>query len=270
MEPLTLIDIETVIRKKNPGMARVMPRFVVRIIEKIVRQDSVNKLLIQHAGGPALDLVRGTLEEIKITYSAHHFDRVPNGKRYVFVSNHPLGGLDGLILMDQIASRFPDFRFVVNDVLMNLATLKEVFLPVNKFGRQKQEYVALFDDVFASDAQIIFFPAGLCSRRINGRITDLPWSKTFLNKALQYHRDIVPVHFSGRNSGFFYWLSNFRKKIGIEANIEMFFLPNEMFRQKGKRLSLVFGEPISWEHFDSSRTQAQWVDFVREKVYELA
>mgnify|MGYP000935365922 FL=1 len=270
MESLPLIDIQKVFSKKNPKLAHMFPGFAWHALEHLIHQEEINGVITRYAHCDPAGFIRGALSDMQISYTAHGFERIPEGGRYVFVSNHPLGGLDGLILMDVMASRFGNFRFVVNDVLMNLPVVQKVFVPVNKFGRQKSGYVTALDDLFASDAQVLFFPAGLCSRKIRGDISDLPWNKTFLTKAIQHQREVVPVYFSARNSALFYHLANIRKFLGIKMNIEMFLLPREMFRQKGRSLSLVFGDPIPWQQFDASRSVPDWVEFVRSRVYAMA
>jgi putative hemolysin len=152
---------------------------------------------------------------------------------------------------------------------MNLKPLEPVFIPINKHGRQTVDYMKKTNDAYASDCQILYFPAGLCSRKIKGKIIDLEWKKNIIGKSLEYKRDIVPVYFSGKNSSFFYRLSNFRKRLGIKANIEMFYLPDEFFKQKNSNFELIFGEPIKYNTFDKTKSHVEWVNFVREKAYSL-
>jgi putative hemolysin len=206
---------------------------------------------------------------MKVTYSMDGLEQVPTEGRYIFASNHPLGGFDGLVLMDAIGKAFPEIRFIVNDLLLHLKNFDPIFVPVNKHGRQSAEYARKIDETYSGDAQVLYFPAGLCSRKIKGQIIDLQWNKNFIQKAVQYKRDVVPIFFDGRNSNFFYRIANIRKKLRIKANIEMTFLVNEFFRQKGRHLSLKFGTPISYTTFDQSKNYHQWTEMVREKVYAL-
>ena len=144
-----------------------------------------------------------------------------------------------------------------------------IFLPVNKHGAQARDAVLMIEEAYSSGCQILYFPAGLCSRKKRGVIKDLQWQKSFINKAIQHKRDIVPAFFSGRNSNFFYNLANFRKLLGLKANIEMLYLADEMFRQKDKVIRLVFGKPISWETFDKTKSALEWADWVKSVVYDL-
>jgi len=263
------IDIKEVIRKKNPTLAKMMPGFVVSFMKRLIHEDEVNRIIYDYRDRYGLDFVRSILEDMKVTYSMEGLEKVPMNGRYIFASNHPLGGFDGLVLMDAIGTLFSEIRFIVNDILLNLKNFAPIFVPVNKHGRQSVEYAHLIEETYSSDAQMIYFPAGLCSRKIKGKITDPKWNKNFVQKAVQYHRDIVPVYFEGYNSNFFYNLANLRKKFRIKANIEMTFLVDEFFKQKGGHLNLKFGVPILHTTFDKSKNYDHWTEFVREKVYDM-
>jgi putative hemolysin len=163
----------------------------------------------------------------------------------------------------------PNVKFIVNDILLNLENLKPIFVPVNKHGKQSSDYVRRIEETYRSDAQILNFPAGLCSRKINGRIVDLEWHKSFINKAKSHQRDIIPVHISGRNSNFFYNFARTREWIGIKNNIEMFFLPNEMFKQQDKNIIITFGKPIPYTILDKRYSPKQWAQKIKEHVYQL-
>ncbi|MFO7574100.1 MAG: glycerol acyltransferase, partial [Bacteroidales bacterium] len=144
-----------------------------------------------------------------------------------------------------------------------------IFLPVNKHGVQGRQAVRAIDNAYASDDQILYFPAGICSRRKKGIISDVDWHKSFIAKAVWHRRDIIPVYFSGRNSGFFYSLANLRSLLGIKTNLEMLWLPDEMFQQKGKQIYIVFGKPVSWKTFDKSKSASGWAAFMRKRSYDL-
>ena len=206
---------------------------------------------------------------MKLSYKVFGRENIPVKGRYIFVSNHPLGGLDGLVFIYELSKYFPDIKFPVNDILTNIENLSGIFLPVNKHGAQGKDAARRIEEAYSSDSQILYFPAGLCSRKKRGVIKDLQWHKSFISKAIQHKRDIVPAYFSGRNSNFFYNLSNIRKFLGIKANIEMLYLADEMFRQKDKEILLVFGKTIPWETFDKTRSAPEWADWVKSKSYEL-
>jgi len=192
-----------------------------------------------------------------------------SGGRYIIASNHPLGGLDGMALMQAVGRIRQDLVFPVNDILMNVPGLQPLFIPINKHGKNTDN-VRIIDETFASDKVILYFPAGLVSRKQKGgEIRDLEWKKTFITKARRYHRDVIPVHISGQNSNFFYNLSNWRKRLGIKANLEMLYLVDEMVKQKDKPIRITFGDPIPWTTFDKTRTDSQWAEWVKGIVYLL-
>ncbi len=205
-----------------------------------------------------------------LTIDLVHEENIPTEGRYIFASNHPLGGLDGICLSATIGSRFQGrIKYPVNDLLLHIPNLRSIFIPINKHGAQGKENARMLEEALASDNQIITFPAGLCSRKIDGKIQDTEWKKSFIQQATRYERDIVPVYFEGRNSNFFYNLARIRKALGIRMNYEMIYLPDEMFRSKHKTFRIHFGEPIPWRTFDNSRKPAEWAEWTRNMVYKL-
>ena len=266
----TRIDVKAIFRDKNPALARLIPNFIINYLRRVIHEDELNDFMSKYGDLKNIELVKAGLEYLGISYQVHNSQNIPGPGRYVFISNHPLGGLDGLVFMTEVSKHFNDIKFPVNDILLNISNMSGTFLPINKHGSQAREAAIKIEEAYASDEQILYFPAGLCSRKKHGQISDLEWQKNFLVKAIKHKRDIVPVYFSGKNSNWFYNLSNFRKSLGIKANIEMLYLPDEMFKQKDKDLHIVFGEIIPWETFDRSRTIIEWTGWLKGKSYELA
>jgi 1-acyl-sn-glycerol-3-phosphate acyltransferase len=263
------IDVEQVLYSKNPALKKVVPWFIVKYLKRIVHQDEINEFLRNSGHLKDAEFIKAGLEFFNIRYNVSGTENIPPSGRYIFVSNHPLGGLDGLVFIYEISKYYKDLKFPVNDILMNITNLSGIFLPVNKHGAQAREAVRMIEEAYASGSQILYYPAGLCSRKKKGIIRDLQWHKSFISKSVQYKRDIVPAYFSGRNSNFFYNLSNIRNLLGIKANIEMLYLADEMFRQKGKIIDLIFGKVIPWQTFDDSKTAPEWAEWVKEKSYGL-
>jgi 1-acyl-sn-glycerol-3-phosphate acyltransferase len=263
------LDVEKILYSKNPGLKKALPGFIIRYLKRIVHQDELNDFLNIAGNSRDAEFIKAGLDYFDIRYSVWGLENIPASGRYIFVSNHPLGGLDGLVFIYELSKYYKELKFPVNDILMNITNLSGIFLPVNKHGGQDREAVRKIDGAYASDSQVLYFPAGLCSRKQKGIIRDLQWHKSFITKAVQYKRDIVPAYFSGRNSGFFYNLSNIRNFLGIKANIEMLYLADEMFKQKGKKIDLVFGKTIPWQTFNHSKTPVEWADWVKGKSYEL-
>lgn len=263
------IDVEKVLYSKNPALKKIVPGFLINYLKKVVHQDDINTFLRKWGHLKNAELVDAFLRHVGVKYTVIGRENIPNTGRYIFVSNHPLGGLDGVVFIDELSKYFPEIKFPVNDILTNIQNLEGIFLPVNKHGSQGKEAARLIEEAYSSDCQILYFPAGLCSRKQGKVIKDLQWHKSFISKAIQHKRDIVPAYFSGRNSNFFYNLSNIRKFLGVKANIEMLYLADEMFKQKDKEIKLIFGKPIPWEIFDKSKSPLEWAEWVKSKSYEL-
>lgn len=264
------VDLDKVIADKNPRLARLLPRFLKRYLKRIIHQDEINHVLRSFSHQTPVEFIRSTLSYMEISYRAVGLEQLSDQGRYLFVSNHPFGGMDGMMLCDELDKRFGSGRIIVNDILMNLKPLAPLFIPVNKHGRQNSDYLRFFREALASDDQIATFPAGLCSRRIDGKVCDTKWKSSFVKNAIESQRDIVPVFFEGRLSNFFYNLSSLRKRLGIKANIEMIYLPDEMFSQHGRHFDIHFGAPVPWQELAAAGSAAQSAQRIREMVYAMA
>ena len=269
-EGITQIDIKQVLRQKAPSTARKIPGGIGRYLIRTVQQEELNDILRRYHDKDGVAFMQELIGYFDLNLELVNEENIPAEGRYIFASNHPLGGLDGICLSAIIGGRFDGkIRYLVNDLLLYLSNLRSIFVPINKHGAQGKKNAELIEKAYASDNQIITFPAGLCSRKQNGKIQDTEWKKSFIQKAVEYRRDIVPVFFEGRNSNFFYRLANMRKALGIKMNYEMIYLPDEMFKSKHKTYSIHFGKPIPWQTFDSSRKPAEWAEWVKEIVYNL-
>lgn len=263
------INIKEVFHKKNPGLARMIPGFVYSYLKRIIHQDYINWFLEKHGHKTGINFARAGIQEFNVSIEVKGKENIPKQGRFIFASNHPLGGFDGLILLSEVNKHFDQVKFLVNDILMNIENLKPVFLPINKHGKQGVEAARQIENAYASDIQIITFPAGLVSRKIKGKIVDLEWKKSFIVKAKKHERDIIPVHVSGSNTNFFYFLANLRKFLGIKSNIEMLYLVDETYKHRNKHIVVQFGEPIPYSTFDKSKSPAEWAFFVKQKAYAL-
>ena len=268
-ERLQVIDIKSVFRKKSPRLARFIPGFIYRYLIHIVRQKEFNEFIEMNGDKHNLDFIEASIKFFNVTIQVEGKENLSGKGKYIFAANHPLGGFDGVVLMKIIGDYFPDFKFIVNDILMILINLRDLFIPINKHGKQGLEAARKIDEAYRSENQILTCPAGLVSRKIKGQIIDLPWQKNFIMKSIKFERDIIPVHFSGRNTYFFYRLAKYRKMLGIKANVEMLYLADETYRHRNKKLVVKFGKPISWKTFDKSRKPMEWAKWVKEQVYAL-
>lgn len=267
-----LIDIDKVLKEKAPEKAKYVPGFVVSYLKRIVHQDELNVFFKQAAGKQGVEFAKAALDFLDNKIVVQGEENLPlDGRLCTFVSNHPLGGADGLALGAVIGGHYQGkIKFLVNDLLMNVHGLAPFFIPINKTGKQSKDFPRRVEAGFASkEDQLIMFPAGICSRKQNGIIKDLPWKKTFVSKSVEYQRDVVPIHFDGRNSNFFYNLANVCKWMGIKFNVAMLYLADEMFKNRHKTFTVTIGKPIPWQTFDHSKTPNEWAQYVKEIVYKL-
>mgnify|MGYP000270782055 FL=1 len=269
-DSLFLIDIDKVLREKAPKYYKYIPKFVVSYLKRIVHQEELNVFLRESKDKVGVDFLKACLEFLDANIVVKGEENLPTEGLYTFVSNHPLGGQDGVAL-GYVLGRFykGKVKYMVNDLLMNLQGLAPLCIPINKTGKQAKDFPRMVEAGFASNDQLIMFPAGLCSRRQNGVIRDLDWKKTFIVKSVQAQRDVVPIHFEGRNSNFFYNLANVCKFLGIKINIAMLYLADEMLKNRHKTFTVTIGKPISWQTFDKSKTPAEWAAYVKDIVYKL-
>lgn len=265
------LDIKQILRQKAPSVAGKIPGFVINYLIKTIHQDELNDILYRYRDKEGVEFMKELVSYFDLTLELKGEENIPSTGRFTFASNHPLGGLDGICLSAVIGERFNGrIKYPVNDLLMYLPNLRPIFVPLNKHGSQAKENAELMHDAYRSDNQIITFPAGLCSRKESGIIMDPEWKKTFIQKTIEYQRDIIPVYFEGKNSSFFYRLARLRKKAGIKMNYEMVYLPDEMFKSKHKTFRIYFGKPIPWQTFDQSKSLQEWAFWVKDIVYKLA
>jgi putative hemolysin len=263
------IDIDRVLKSKNPKLYKTIPKFLISYLKRIVHQDELNYIIETYSDKYGLEFNHAVLEYFNIKTSTIGRENVPETGRFILAANHPIGGIDGMIFIQEAGKIFGVTKSIINDLLLNIENLAPLFVGVNKHGRATKAVYEEMDKVFSSDVQVLIFPAGLASRRSWGIIRDLEWKKTFITKSIQYERDIIPVHISGRLSNFFYNFANIRKKLGIKANLEMLYLADETFKQKNKNFEITFGKPISYQTFDKSFTHQGWAQKVKEHVYKL-
>lgn len=268
------IDLQRILHERVPAkIRRRIPRFVVRRLERLVRQKELNGILQRTYPAVGTAFATAALKDLNIKIEVRGMENIPDRGRFIFASNHPLGGLDGIALISVLGKKYGDdmLRFPVNDMLMNVRPLRGVFIPINKFGRQGREAARKLAETYQSNAQIIFFPAGLVSRlHKGGEIKDLEWQKTFVAKAMEYDRDIIPVHFSGHNTMKFYRIAKWRKRLHLKFNLEQILLPQELCKAKGSKYVITFGQPVKASQLRASGKSApKLAADIRERVYAL-
>jgi putative hemolysin len=262
------INVRKMIANKNPKLLKWLPGFVIRYIERILHQDEINNFIKTH-DSKNQEFCSDVIDYIGVKYTVHGIENIPKTGKCVLVMNHPLGGMDAMLLVDALKNHRTDVKFIVNDLLLHLEPLNGIFVGVNKIGKASAESLQKVNELFASDNLVCVFPSGLVSRKQKGVIKDLFWKKTFVRLAKQNNSTIVPIHIEGRLTNWFYNLSNFRRFIGIKANIEMLYLSDEMFKQKGQTIHFTVGKSIQASELTNEKTEIQWSEWFRQHIYSL-
>lgn len=260
------IDLDKIIAERA---GKKVPKFVVKWLKKFIHQDFINEYLRQ--GYVGVDFCTHGIEYLGVTVDVKGLENLPQDDRlYTFVSNHPLGAIDGVTLGSVLGKAYDGrIKYLVNDLLMNLEGLAPLCVPINKLGKQSRNFPAIVESAFNGNEHVVMFPAGLCSRKQNGVIRDLPWGKVCVTKSVQYKRDVVPIHFEGENSKRFYRIANICKKLHLKFNLAMLYLPDEMYKSRGRHYTVHIGKPIPYQTFDKSKTAKEWAQWLQDRVYEI-
>ncbi len=263
------VDIEKSISERNAGLLKKLPAFVIKIMTRIVHQDDINQLIDKYPNDIGADFLEKVIKEFNIKLDIEGLENLPENKKCFFAANHPFGIADGLVMTYIVSQKYGALKAIANDAFMFIPQLRPFVAAVNVFDGSSKEYIHQLEETYKEDIPITHFPAGIVSRRLNGKVQDLQWQKSFISKAISSKRDIVPLHFHGTNSNLFYLIHSVRTFFGIKANIELMLLPREMFRKRNTTIRVTIGKPISYKTFDKSFTHLEWAQKVREKVYSL-
>lgn len=270
MKETKFIDIRKIIGDKNPRLLKWLPNFVIRYIERILHEKEVNEAILENKHKYNQDFCQAIINRFNIQLKVSGIENVPSSGGVTLAMNHPLGGMDALALVTALKNQRTDLKFIVNDILLHLESMQGMFVGVNKHGKNSNANLWKIDEIFSTESAVCIFPAGLVSRKINGKVQDLEWKKTFVSLSIKHNQPIIPVYIDGKLSNFFYRLANFRKAIGIKANIEMFFLVDELFKQKNTTMQITFGKPIYPNSLTKTRSQKEWANEIRNQVYSYS
>jgi putative hemolysin len=268
--PHLYINLEESIRASNSSFLKKLPRFSIRILKWIIRQDKLNKTLTKFGHLEGLAFLDAMLTEMNLTINIHGKENLPENGRCFFAANHPFGILDGLILTHTVASAYGNLTAIANDAFMLIPQLRPFITEVNVYGSSSKDRIRALNEMYASDLPITHFPAGEVSRVYNNKVQDAPWQKSFIKKAIENQRDIVPIFFEGKNSRLFYTIFKLRTALGIGTNIELMLLPREFFRKRNQTINVYIGKPISYTQFTAEHAHEEWAQGVRAEVYDLA
>lgn len=263
------IDIEKTLKGMTTGFLRYLPKWIIRIISRIVHEEEINIILNKYSHLSGADFLKALLDEFQITIEAEGLENLPESQKMFFAANHAFGFADGLVLTSIVSKKYGTLKAIANDSFKFIPQLDEFVVAVNVFDGSSKDYLKAIEAVYGQDIAITHFPAGAVSRKSKGIIQDLAWQKSFITKAIAHKRGIVPFHFHGTNSKLFYRINNIRRFFGIKANVELMLLPHEIFLKRGKSIKVTIGKPISWESFDKSKTHLEWAQEVRAVTYNL-
>jgi len=269
MENEKFIDISRLIKSKNPRLLKWLPNFVINYLKRILHEKEINDFLKEHKDKKNLEFCDEVMKYFNITIQVNGIENIPKTGPVILVMNHPLGGMDGIAFISGIMRYRSDLKFIVNDLLMNVDNLKDLFVGVNKHGKNKVSVRAQIKAAFDSQHALCIFPAGLVSRKNKGRVEDLEWKKTFVTYARSLDRKVVPIFIDGKLSPFFYRLYRVRKFLGIKANIEMLYLSNELFKQRDQKFSFYVGSPVQGSTYHADIPEFKAAQEYKKLVYSL-
>ena len=261
------IDVSLSIKEKIPNTYYKFPKSMFRLVERIILQDKMNFIIEQSAHLQGVEMVNWILKYFGVNVTVQGQELIPSNGRNIFPANHPSGGLDGLSILSEILKIDTHTKFIVNDLLRVIKGLESLCIYIARFGNINRKNATEINEAFSSNINIILHPAGSVSKRNPLKISDLKWNKFFVRKAIQFERNVIPIHVKASNSNLFYNVATVRKLFFIKSNLEMFLLPREMFNKKGQTIKITFGNPIPYNTFDKSRTNYEWAQKVREYVY---
>lgn len=264
-----VVDLDKIIADSDNTFLKSLPRFVINYMKKVLCQDELNDYHNRHKDKFGIDYINAMLSELGVKVIMHNEKLVSGIDRAVFVANHPLGGIDAMSYLSCINELKGTVVSPSNELFYYIPNLRPLIVSVSVFGVNTKDKIEAINQAFESDKQIMIFPAGIVSRKFKGVIKDTEWHKSFISKAVQTQRYVVPVFIDGNNSKKFYRISRIRKFFGIKLSIETFFLPQEMLKQRGKKVHIYFGNPIHPDYFDKTKTHHEWAQDVKNLVYEI-
>ena len=264
-----LLDVEKVL---GPKLMKKLPRFAVNFFKRRIHQDEINDCIMKAEHYKGAGFFDEALKYVDITFRIRGEENLDPEKKYLFAGNHPLGGPEALIIGSVFRRIYGDgFKVPVNHLLANLKPLNEFFVPVRVYGSNRnRELGEQIADMFKSDYQVLVFPAGMCARKIDGKVTEMPWKKMFITQSRRYERDVVPIHISGFNSRRFFFFTKLSTFLKLKFNLGMIFLVDELFNKKGQEFVITFGKPVPYTYFDKSKTDHQWAAEIKDQVEQLS
>ena len=267
-----LVTAKEVAKAINVDKYGVFGTFSGWILMKVLKISTLNKIYDHNKHLEDVTFLNGVLDELQIKFEIPEEDlkRLPKDGAYITISNHPLGGIDGILLLKLMLEREPNFKIIANFLLHRIVPLKKYIMPVNPFENHKDaksSVVGIKETLrHLSDGKPLgIFPAGEVSTYRDGKlVVDKPWEEGALKLIRKAKVPVVPIYFHAKNSKLFYWLSK------IDDTLRTAKLPSELLTQKDRVIKVRIGKPISVNEQNEIESFEEYSEFLRKKTYMLA
>jgi len=242
------------------------------LLMKALRISTINKIYNKHKHLEDLEFFSELLDDLQIKFEIPEEDlrRIPKEGAFITVSNHPLGGIDGIVLLKLLIEKRPDYKIIGNFLLHRIEPMKPFIMPVNPFEDRKdaQSSLAGIKSALAHIKEgmpLGVFPAGEVSTYKDGKlIVDKPWEVGAIKLIQKANVPVIPIYFHAKNSKLFYFLSK------LNPTLRTAKLPSEVLSQKGRVIKVRIGKPISVLDQEEYKNTQDYCDFIRRKTYMLA
>mgnify|MGYP006119277785 FL=1 len=269
MSIVTSKEIAKAIKVENYG---IIGTLIARFLMNLLKISTINRIYNRNKHKKDLDFLNGILEEFKVRFEIPEEDlkRLPKNGAYITVSNHPLGGIDGILLLKLVREQREDFKIIANFLLQRIQPLEPYILPVNPFEnhREIKSSIAGFKKSLQhlkNGHPLGLFPAGEVSTRKKGKlIVDKPWEPAVMKLIQRADVPVVPIYFHAKNSPLFYRLSK------LSDTFRTAKLPSELLTQKNRVIKIRIGKPISVKEQKEHATLESFSNFIRRKTYMLS
>ena len=267
-----LVTAKEVAKAINVDKYGVLGTFSGWMLMKLLKISTLNKVYNRNRHLKDVAFLNGILDDLQIKFEIPEEDlkRLPKDGAYITISNHPLGGIDGVLLLKLMLEREPNFKIIANFLLHRIHPLKKYIMPVNPFENLKdaKSSVVGIKETFRhlSDGKPLgIFPAGEVSTYKDGKLmVDKPWEEGAIKVIRKAQVPVIPIYFHAKNSRLFYLLSK------ISGTFRTAKLPSEVFSQKNRVIKVRVGKPISVTEQNEYKTLEEYSEFLRKKTYMLA
>lgn len=267
-----LVTAKEVAKAINVEKYGVLGTFSGWLLMKVLKISTLNKVYNRNKHLKEIDFLNGVVDDLQIKFEIPEEDykRLPKDGAYITISNHPLGGIDGVLLLKLMLEKEPNFKIIANFLLHRIEPLKQYIMPVNPFENHKDaksSVVGIKETLrHLSDGKPLgMFPAGEVSSYKDGQlIVDKPWEEGAIKVIRKAQVPVVPIYFHAKNSRLFYLLSK------ISGTLRTAKLPSELFSQKNRVIRVRIGKPISIAEQNEHESIEAYSEFLRKKTYMLA